>query len=186
MTTAPLTDDLIEAAARELTTPECPWHEGCAGACEAAQAHARAVLNAVRPVLLAEVSRLRTELDSMTKFAEDLRGERDRRLRAEGELGVELDRLRAENTALRAHRAEKRRTFLVSYNLKPNATQMAFGATDVSFTGPLTIGMVEEIQQGISGVTATPLDGVVILSMVELDAADSSAPDLSGEGQANG
>jgi len=45
--------------------------------------------------LLAEVDRVRTELDSMTRFAEDLRAERDRRLRAEGELGVERDALAA-------------------------------------------------------------------------------------------
>lgn len=59
--TRPLTDDLVQAAAAELTTPECPWHDTCTGACEAAQAHARAALNAVRPVLLAETDRLRAE-----------------------------------------------------------------------------------------------------------------------------
>lgn len=42
---------------------------------------------------------LRAELDSMTQFAESLRAERDRSVRSCGELGVELDRLRAENTA---------------------------------------------------------------------------------------
>lgn len=47
-----MTTDSIEAAVRaaadELTTPECPWHEACPGGCEAAQAHARAVVDAVR------------------------------------------------------------------------------------------------------------------------------------------
>jgi hypothetical protein len=42
-----------------------------------------------------EMTRLRAELDSMTKFAEDLREERDRRLRSEGERGVERDALAA-------------------------------------------------------------------------------------------
>lgn len=51
-------DNLVQAAAAELTTPECLWHDTCTGACEAAQAHARAVINAVRPVLLAELDRL--------------------------------------------------------------------------------------------------------------------------------
>jgi hypothetical protein len=43
----------VHAAAVELTTPECPWHEACNGACEAAQAHARAVVDAVRRPLAA-------------------------------------------------------------------------------------------------------------------------------------
>ena len=49
---------------------------------------------------------LRAELDSMTQFAESLRAERDRSVRSCGELGVELDRLRAENTAQAARLAE--------------------------------------------------------------------------------
>jgi hypothetical protein len=42
------------AAVAELTTPECPWHEGCAGDCEAAWSHARAVIDAVRGPIAAK------------------------------------------------------------------------------------------------------------------------------------
>jgi hypothetical protein len=46
-------DTAVQAAAAELTTPECPWHENCGGACEAAQSHARAVVDAVRRPIVA-------------------------------------------------------------------------------------------------------------------------------------
>lgn len=45
---------------------------------------------------------LRTELASMTEFAESLRAERDRSVRSCGELGVELERSRSECAALAA------------------------------------------------------------------------------------
>lgn len=51
------------AAAAELTTPECPWHESCPGGCEAAQAHARAVIDASRrPIANAAQARLLREI----------------------------------------------------------------------------------------------------------------------------
>jgi chromosome segregation ATPase len=59
----------------------------------------------------AEVDRLRTELDSMTTFAEDLRKERDRRLRSEGERGVERDALRAELAETKRSALQSNETF---------------------------------------------------------------------------
>lgn len=93
--TQPLTEEALESirdrdAAEFVTDPETV--SGLMG-------HEVMRARVDRRALLAEANRLRAELDSMTKFAEDLREERDRRLRSEGELGVELDRLRAENTA---------------------------------------------------------------------------------------